>query len=296
MKKRETIFVLIIPALLVFSIFFMYPFFESIRYSFFDWSGFGTGMNFIGLNNYTELFRDVMFKKCIKNTLFYMFFGGFLIFLLSFIFTFLLSNINPRARKIYRTIVVLPYMISPVAIANLWNYVYNPRFGFINSILRLIKLDFLTQEWTAPNLILWSLTIAIVWFQVGFYTIILISASEKIPPDYFEAADLDGANKIQKFFKITLPLIINELEICIIFWFLTAIKMFGMIFAFNLAGDPPSETWTGAVYMYILAFGKTTPIYRYGYASAVAVSIGVISLISILLVRLILIKRERAEF
>lgn len=296
MKKKEIIFVLIIPALLIFLAFLIYPIFETIRYSFFNWPGFGKGMTFIGLDNYKELLNDKWYLLTLKNTLIYAFVGGALIFLLSFLFTFLLGNIAPRARKIFRIIIVLPYMVSPVALANIWNFVYNPNMGFINTFLRMLRLDFLTMEWTAPKMLIWSLTVAIVWFQVGFYTVILTAASEKIPADYFEAADIDGANKLQKFFRINLPLIINELEVCIIFWLLTAIGMFGFIFAFSMASDPPMESWTQAVYMYIMAFGKRTPIYRFGYASTIGVSIGLISLISILSVRFLLRNKERVEF
>lgn len=296
MKKRETIFILLIPALLIYLVLFLYPIFGSIRYSLYDWSGFGSNMNFMGLNNYRELFGDRTFRLCFKNTLIYMFFGGFFIFFLSFLFTFLLTNIKTFPKKVFRAIIILPYMLSPVAIANIWSYIYNPRFGFANSFLRFLRLDFLTQLWTAPNNIVWSLSIALVWFQVGFYTIVMLAASEKIPPDYYEVADLDGAGKFQKFFHITIPLILNELEVCAIFWSITAIKMFGLIFAFDLSGEPSIKTWTGAVYMYILAFGKMTSIFRFGYASTVAVSLIIITIIFVGLIRIILGRRERFEY
>jgi len=295
-NRKESIIILIIPAALIYFALFLYPIFSSLNYSLTDWSGFGSNINYVGLNNYKELLGDKTFWLSCKNTLIYMFFGGFFIFFLSFLFVFLLSNVRTLPKKIFRTIIVLPYMLSPVALANIWSYIYNPRFGLINSVLRLFRLDFLTQSWTSPQLIIWSLSIGIVWFQVGFYTVILLAASEKIPIDYYEVAELDGAGKFQKFFHITIPLIINELEVCLIFWSITAIKMFGFIFAFSLAGDPPTNTWTNAVYMYMLAFGKTTGIDRFGYASTVAVALVILTVIVVGLIRFFLRRKERYEY
>jgi len=294
MVKKRNILWFIVPVTVLYLVFFMYPVLDSIFVSFFDWSGFSSKMVFKGIGNYKELFRDPLFMLCMKNTAIYMFFGGILIFVLSFIFVFIFNS-GIRFKKFFRAVIFLPNIIATIALVNIWNFIYNPNFGLLNGILRAVGLDILTRPWTAPNRAIWAVLVATVWIHTGFYTIILLSGAEKVPPYYYEAADLDGANRYQKFFKVTIPLIWEELRIAVTLWLITSIKMFEFIYAFGSSGYPSEKVWTGTVYMYILSFGKRTVVYRLGYASALAVVLMImIVLVSIITSRIF--KREAIEY
>lgn len=279
MRKKISILWFLVPVTILYLGFFMYPVINSIFVSFFNWSGFSSNMVFEGIGNYRELFNDPLFQLTMKNTAIYMFFGGILTFILALIFVFIFNN-GIRFKKFFRAVIFLPNIIALIALVTIWNFIYNPNFGLINGILRAIGLDILTRPWTAPNRAIWAVLVATVWIHAGFYTIILLSGAEKIPPYYYEASGLDGANRYQKFFKITMPLIWEELRIAVTLWLITSVKMFEFIYAFGSSGYPSEKIWTGTVYMYILSFGKRTVIYRLGYASALAVILLIIIMIT----------------
>ena len=293
MKKRAILWFLV-PVSVVYLGLYMYPALNSIFVSFFDWSGFGKKMAFIGFSNYKELFRDPLFIQSLKNTGIYMVFGGILLFILVFSFTYVLLS-GVRFKKFFRAIIFLPNIIALIALASIWTYIYNPNFGLLNGFLRAIGLDILTRPWMAPDRMIWAVIVAIVWIQAGFFTIILLSGAEKIPPSYYEAAALDGANRFKRFFSITIPLIWEELRIAVSLWLILSIKMFEFIYAFGSVTTPPTNMWTGTLYMYILAFGKRVTIYRLGYASSVAVALLILIIIAIVVTSRIF-KREAVEY
>jgi ABC-type sugar transport system permease subunit len=134
----------------------------------------------------------------------------------------------------------------------------------------------------------------IVWTYVGFYLVILLSGIARIPPELYEVAIIEGANPVQIFAQITIPLIWDILMIAIVYWGIFALKMFEIIFSFS-GFLPKAGIWTTAVYVYILGFGKINPIYRLGYATAVAVVLLILVMIFVIVSRF-LMKRERIEY
>src|SRR5699024_7167471 len=135
-------------------------------------------------------------------------------------------------------------------------------------------------NWTGPALIMMSSIIAIVWYSVGFYAVILLSGVDKIPTTLFEAARIEGASTFQIFKNVTLPLIWDVLSIAVILWGINAVRLFDFLFAFG-GPEPPSRMWNTAMYQYILGFGQRTPIYQLGYSSAIAVSMVIVVFIFI---------------
>jgi len=276
--KRKKILWLVIPALLLYLGFFIYPAAQSLYVSLNKWSGFSKEMEFVGLANFKELIFDSVFWSTLVNTMLILFVGGVVIFLLAFLFTaFFTSGI--KGKKFFRAVIFYPNVVAPIALAAFWGFLYNPRFGLINEFFRLIHLDSLTRVWTGPDLIFWSVLVALIWTYVGFYLIILLSAADKIPQSMYEGGLVEGANRFQMFFEVTIPLIWDVLVIAIVLWVISAIKLFEFLFAFSGALAVPKEIWTNSVYMFILTFGKRTTIFRLGYGSAVAISLLIIIII-----------------
>lgn len=280
----------LLPATLMYLVFFLIPTIQTIYFSFFDWSGVKNEMTFLGLDNYKELLNDELFIQSMTNTLYILVLGGVIIFGLAFAFTAMLNS-GIRGKGFFRAIIFLPNVIATIALTTLWSYIYNPRFGLLNSLFELVGLEELAKTtWTAPNTIFWAMFIALLWVYVGFYLVLLMAGVDKIPMEYYEAAELDGANQVQKFANITIPLLWDVITVAVVLWSIAALKIFEFPFAFTSL-EPVPETYTAAVYLYVMGFGQRTPIYRMGYASA----IGVLMLIAVIIVVVLLRKFMRRE-
>jgi ABC-type sugar transport system permease subunit len=137
--------------------------------------------------------------------------------------------------------------------------------------------------------------IALIWTYVGFYFIILLSGADKIPQDLYEVAKIEGANRFQTFFKVTVPLIWDVLVIGIVLWIIGAIKLFEFLFSFSGGTMVPQQIWTNAVYMFLVSFGKRIPMFKLGYGTAIAVTLLLLIIILTGIARLVT-RRERIEY
>jgi raffinose/stachyose/melibiose transport system permease protein len=180
-------------------------------------------------------------------------------------------------------------MISAVAIAILWNKVYEPNFGILNEIFNYLGLP--EQLWLSdPDMALYAVCLSIAWQGIGFHFILLYSGLKGIPENYYEAAKIDGANSIVAIWYITLPLLRDILKVCIVMAAIGAMKIFDQVYVMT-GGGPINSTMTVAMQMFQEAFAKT----QYGYGSAIAVFL----LIECLLIAYVLNKvltKESIEF
>jgi ABC-type sugar transport system permease subunit len=280
----------LLPASFLYLVFFLIPTIQTIYFSLFDWSGIGENMKFIGLRNYPQLLKDPLFIQSMTNTLIIVLLGGAIIFGLAFMFTAMLNS-GIRGKRFFRAIIFLPNVVATIALTTLWGYIYNPRFGLLNSFFKLVGLEDLSKTtWTAPDSIFWAMLVALMWIYIGFYLVLLMAGVDKIPIEYYEAAKLDGASQLQMFTKITIPLLWDVITVAVVLWSITALKIFEFPFAFTSL-EPVPETYTAAVYLYVMGFGQRTPIYRLGYASA----IGVLMLVSVIIIVIVLRRLMRRE-
>lgn len=292
-RNRSLVVPFIAPALILYLLFFIYPAIRGLSYSTLEWSGFTQTPEFIGIQNFIELFKDQWFWTTLYRTLLIMVLGGIFIFGLSFLFVILLNS-GIKGKSFFRTVIFVPNVIAPIALTTLWGFILNYRFGLVNGFLTAIGLEEFVQPWMGPNIVFWSMLVMIIWTYVGFYLVILLSAIAKIPSELYEVAHLEGARPLQMFIKITIPLIWDVLTIAIIYWGIFSLKMFEIIFSFT-GFLPKNEIWTTPVYIYILGFGKINPIYRLGYATAISVVLLFIVLIFVIVSRFVF-KRERIEY
>lgn len=294
-EKRKLLIPFIVPALLLYLVFFIYPALRAFAYSTTEWTGFNLTPKFVGFSNFIELFTDKFFLLSLRNTLLIFVVGGIIIFVIAFLFTSILSS-GIRGKRFFRAIIFVPYILTAPAIATLWGFLTNPSFGLINSILVKIGLGILAKPWMAEEYIFKVLVAAIIWINVGFYIIVFLSAISKIPPSFFDAAKVEGANQFQIFSKVTIPMIFDIIVVTFIYWGIVSIKMFEIIFSFT-GVFPKPQLWTTAVYVYIMGFGGTmSPIYRLGYATAVAVILFIIIMIFVVVFRFISSRRETIEY
>ncbi|GIL09331.1 MAG: sugar ABC transporter permease [Chloroflexota bacterium] len=292
--SNRFIVLFMLPATGLYLFFFLLPAVQAFIYSFYDWSGFGTSMNFVGLGNYQELFNDRLFWKSMGNTIGILIVGGIVIFSLAFIMTIMISS-GIRGKKFFRGVIFLPNIIAVIAVTTMWNYLYTPNNGLLASLFKLVGLDDLAKfTWMGPDTIFVSMMIAIIWIEVGFYLVLLLAGVDKIPPDFFESAKLDGANQFQQFRHITVPLLWDVIIIGLVLWSIYAVKIFEFPFSFT-GLEPNPNSYTVAVYSYVLGFGQRQPIYRLGYATAVGVMLLLVVILIVLIIRW-LTRREVVQY
>jgi raffinose/stachyose/melibiose transport system permease protein len=262
------------PALIVYAIYVIYPAYQSISYSFFDWAGPGKIATPVGFGNYIELFSDPIFYQAMGNTAIVIIVSLAVQLPLGLVLALILSG-RIRGRRIWRAIYFLPTLMSTVGVALLWGFIYNPNYGAVNDALQAIGLGNLAQGWLGQtSTALASVLVTTVWQFAPFYMIIYAAAIASLPAEIYEAASIDGANKRQQFFRITLPLLRPTLVTTAVLSLIGSIKYFDLIYVMT-NGGPDNATQLLATYVFQLAFTDL----RFGYASAVAVMMLIFALI-----------------
>ncbi|MGC3955445.1 MAG: sugar ABC transporter permease [Propionicimonas sp.] len=284
---------LLIPAVLVYSVFFVWPALQALWLSLHQWNGFQADRVFIGLGNFATMRDDPTFWIALKNTLTITFAGGAVIFLLVFLFAAALQRDLP-GKKFFRTLIFFPVIVPGVGIGLIWQFIYNDDWGPLSSGLRAIGLGELTRSWLAPENIISSMTVAVIWTFVGYYLVILLAGIEKIPPTYYEAARLDGAGDWRIFWSVTVPMVWDVLVTAIVLWIISALKIFDIILATTYP-SPPRDSYTLTVFVWERAVGMYNPVFQLGYATALGVVLLVLVIVSVSLVRLIM-HRESLEY
>ncbi len=292
--SKRMIIMFLTPAILAYVFIFLYPTLRTVYISFFEVSKFtGGDMHYRGLDNYRELYHTRLFRESFINVFRIWSVGGIAVFGFAFLFTILLTS-GIRGKKFFRAIIYLPNLIPVVAMATMWTqYIYNRRYGFFTTFFKTIGLDEMAKiQWTSFDMIFWSMLIAYVWGAIGWYMLILLAGVERIPNDYYEAAKLDGANLLQMFYRITLPLLRDVLRVALVMWSIGVVNLF----AFPRAFTPvtiPNEIMTPANYLYQLAFGMESGStagsgLQVGKAAAIAVCLlGTVLIVSGIINRLL---------
>lgn len=273
MKKRRKYiaWIFLIPSLIIYLYFMVYPAINGFKISLYDWSGFTKDMKFVGLKNFTRLLNDSIFLGSLKNTFVIFIIGVIGLCLLAFLFSILLNS-GIKGKKVYRNIIFFPYIISSIVHGIFWSqFMFVPVKGMLNKFFGLLGIKSLEKFMFLSNdNIMGSMLFLIIWINLGFYLVVLLAGIDRIPKYLYEAAKIEGANEFQVFYKITLPLLKEVLVILLIFWGINAIKMFDIILA--IGGNWPSNNiMTSAVYLYTVGFGKLVPVFKLGYASAIGV-------------------------
>jgi multiple sugar transport system permease protein len=234
------------PAISLISVFILVPIVLTVWLSFHDWStqtGFGAA-RFVGLRNYEDLFGPISvgrdFRRAFLNTAVYTVLSVVIILPLSVLFGLLVHQTRVAGGQVLRTILFSTYMVPMIAVALVWSKLYSPTEGPINQILSWIGIG--PQPWlSSPDTALFSLVILNVWQQIGYFTVLVIAGLTQIPLSLYEAARIDGANRMQEFFGITLPLLRRTLLFSSVIAVINAVQVFEPVVLIT-QGGPANST------------------------------------------------------
>ena len=264
----------VLPALILFLLFVVYPIFRSIYFSMFDWNGLGPAVDFVGLENFKNILTDKVFTKALWNVLLIIVFSLGLQLPLALALAVLVGR-NLPGRAIFRTIFFLPYVLSEVNVAIMWMLLYNPDpdRGFLNAIVSLFGVK--PIAWLGDtDIVLLAIFAALTWKYFGFHMLLYLAGLQNIPLELEEAARIDGANAFQNFFSITLPLLGSTIKTSVHLSVLGSIQQFILVWIMT-KGGPVNASETLATYMYRFGFVR----FELGYGSAVAIYMFLICLI-----------------
>ncbi|GGX60971.1 carbohydrate ABC transporter permease [Streptomyces hiroshimensis] len=301
-KYRFIVGFLAVP-LAIYAVFVISPFLQAIYYSFTDWTGLSPDFKMVGFGNYRKMFADDVFWKSVGHNVLLLLVLPLVTLGLGLFFAFML-NVGGRRRKnaavagvrgsgLYKVVYFFPQVLSIAIVALLFQFAYNPNSGALNSFLSAVGLDSVQPNWLGdPDLALWCVMAVMVWSNVGFYVVLFSAGMSSIPKDFYEAALLDGANRIQTFFRITLPLLWDTVQTGWVYMGIMALDGFAVVQIMTVGpGGPDYSTEVLAYFLYTKAFRDG----QAGYATTLGVALLIVTMIFAGIV-MKLGRRERLEF
>lgn len=277
MKKNKGMIIgFLAPAVTIFLVVFLYPIIRTIMMSLYKIESVTDKMEswtFVGIQNYQRLFTTDIFKTSMMNIGKIWLIGGIIVLIVSLLFGVILTS-GIRGKKIFRAIIYLPNIVSAVALATMWlQYVYSSKFGLLKAILDKLGLHKLAKtQWVAPDNVFWALLMAYCFGMIGYHMLIWMSGIERISPDLYEAATIDGANKPQQFRFMTLPLLKGVFKTNVTMWTVSTAAFFvwSQLFSSVTANK---ATIVPVQYMYTQIFGAGNAVTERnaGYGAAIGI-------------------------
>jgi raffinose/stachyose/melibiose transport system permease protein len=285
-RKRTTIVLFLLPALILYVALVLVPIGQGVYYSGFDWNGLAPLDDFIGLQNYRDALSDPVFLASLRHV--------FVIVALSLAVQLpfalglaVLLNQRIRGRAVLRLLFFLPFVLSEVITAVVWRLLLQPG-GMADRTLELLGLGGLVHEWLAdPQIVLYTVFVVITWKYFGFHMILYLAGLQQIPRELEEAAALDGASKAQIFRHVTLPLLGPTIRISVFLSIIGSLQLFDLVWVMT-GGGPVNASNTMAVYMIDRGFERS----QFGYGSAVAVLAFIICFVFALAYQRFVLRRD----
>lgn len=284
MKTSKAIYLFLVPGMLLYLIFFIYPTLSGLYYSFTDWDGLSPEYGFVGVDNYINMItNDLVFTRSLGNNLKFMFTVVISQTMLSLLLAVLLVK-NSKGSVFLRALYFFPAIIASISVAFIWSFMYDPTMGLINRALSAVGLDSLAMNWIGNmDIAIYSIAFVQVWAHTGQMMVVFIAGLQAIPEDLYEVARFEGAGRWQTFRKITWPLIAPSATIVVAYTTIQSFKAFDLIFAMT-GGGPAYSTEILSTFLYHTAFQN----YKFGYASAGSVIfMFIIALITLLQFRIL---------
>lgn len=280
MKRNTRIWAAIFLSLplAVYIIFVILPLLSSFFYSFTDWNGFNPEFNFVGLENFERMFTDRLFSNAITNTLIWTVAAIVVPTVFGLLLALALHNLGPIS-QLYKSLFYLPVCLSLAVIGQVWIWVYQPDWGLLNTFLGEIGLEHLQEPWLAkPDTALLAVIIAWAWQQTALAMVIFLAGLTAVPTELTEAAEIDGANYVQRVLRVVIPLLAPSTVVVIALAVINSLKSFDIVYVMT-RGGPFNSSDNLAMFMYNESFQK----YRMGYGSAISVVLFVITMIVIVI-------------
>lgn len=259
--------VLLGPALLVYCLFAVYPMLHVVWLSFMKWNGLTTTKQFVGLDNYVQVFtQDPVFWQAVRNTVMWTVMS--VVFPPAIGFALALAlNQNIPGRNPLRALFYMPVIIAPIAVATMWRWMYDPFFGLFNAGLTALGLQGLIQDWLGDRSVaLYSMFIAYVWQTVGFSLVLFLAGLQGVSQTLTEAARIDGADRFQAFRYVTLPALRPSIAIVLVLSIINSLKAFDIVYGMT-QGGPAQSTQMLALW----AFTQAMQLGDFGHGAAISV-------------------------
>lgn len=275
----------VLPALLLFGLFFLTPTLIGFGYSFTDWNQYLPGVNFIGLANFRQIFSERISIMALKNTLIFATITtvGKNVFGLGLA---LLLHTKLRGRTAWRAIFFSPAVFSTIVIGLVFSAVLHPN-GLLNNTLSFLHLDFLRQKWlTDKNIVMITISFVEIWMYAGFHMAIYMAGLQSIPGEFIEASRIDGASFSQQFRHIVFPLIIPSFNVNLVMSLIGGFKVFDMVYVLTNGGPGFSSQVVST--LVFRAFGEG----RWGYGTALNLILFLIIYVISLIILSFFRKRE----
>ena len=266
----------IVPSLLFTLVLGVYPLLWAFRYMFYDYKGYGTP-RYVGLDNFERLWRDDLFWNSVQNTFVYA--GGKLLLTIPLaLILAVILNRKLRGRHLLRAIIFTPTVISAAVMAVVFFLIFNSYNGILNQLLVRYGLVSEAVNWLGSDHAMTTVIVVAVWGAVGNYMLLFLAGLQSIPEDLYESASLDGANPVQQFRYITVPMLGPVLQMIVMLAIITALKGYESIMVLT-EGGPFGKTEVMFLYVYKLLFPVSTGAVveqQIGYGSAVGFASAVI--------------------
>lgn len=297
--KYPLIITFLVPPLLLYGVFVVSPYLQAFQISTTDWLGYSADANYVGLENFTRLFRDDQVWNAIKNNAILLAVVPVVTIGFGLFFATMINMGGRRGRAgvtgvrgtgAYRLVYFFPQVLSVVIIALVWKEVYHPNSGLLNGLLRPFGIA--GPTWLGdPRTAFWCVLAVMVWANVGFYVVLFGAAMQAIPRDIYEAVLLDGASRWVTLRRITIPLLWDTVQVAWIYLAIAALDGFILVQQMTDGGPNYSSDVIG-LRMYNTAFASDT---KFGYASAIGVVMFFLTL-SVAVLALRASRRDRIEF
>ena len=276
------------PALILYGVFVIYPIVQSTRYSLYDWNGLEALDKFVGFDNFRRAFSDANFTAALRHNVI------LIVLSLAFQIPFalglaMLLNTRIKGRAILRTLFFAPYVLSEVVTGVVWRQILRPK-GLLDQVMTTVGLGAHTQGWLSnPDVVLYALFFVISWKYFGFHMVIMLAGLQQIPKELGEAASIDGATSWQKFRYVTLPLLGPTIRVSGFLSIIGALQLFDLVYI--IWGQYVAATaGTSTMATYMVVNGRNAA--NYGYGSAVAVVLFIISLVVALTYQRFVLRRD----
>ena len=260
----------ILPTVIGLVVLNIIPIFQTLYQSFFKTGDFGKGNVFVGVENYVKVFGDHEVWQSLINTFKYAIVEVPFSIVIALVLAVLLNR-KMKGRGIYRTIIFLPMVAAPAAVAMVWRWLFNSDFGLINNVFHA------NVKWVSdPKIAVFSIAVIGVWSIIGYNMVLFISGLQEIPHDYYEAAEIDGATGVKSFFHITVPLLSPTILFVLVTRVIGSLQVFDLMYMVMDKSNPALEKTQSLVYLfYKYAFINK----NMGYGATIVILLLVITMI-----------------
>lgn len=284
-KMRRQYALLMVPALILFTVGLIIPIIMCFHYSLYEWDGFAADKVFLGLKNYINIFKDEYVMSSWKFTIIFAVVNAFTADVCALLLAVLLDS-KIRGKTFQRTLVFIPCLFSSIVTGFVWKKLYAV---VLPGIVKALGLGINMQLFGSQDTVLLGLTIANCWQWTGLWMMIYLAALQSISPEYHEAAIMDGANAFQRFWNVTVPLLMPAIITCTVGLTTGALKTYDILVTAT-EGGPGRASNTIVYYAYKVSF----TLRQYGYGSAMAISL-ILVLLLVALVQLRLFSNKEVQ-